>query len=65
MVDVDSGDRSRRAVVRCRCDDILFSRHLGRDLHGDIWFAFIVENDHFVFVFRLGIAIAQSDSEVG
>ena len=46
-------------------DDLLVGRHLGRDLHRDVRLALVVEHDHLVFVFRLGVGVAQLDREVG
>ena len=65
VVDIDGRDRSRRAIVRGAGDDILVGRHLRRDLHRDIRLALVVEHDNLVFIFRLGIGIAQPHREIG
>ena len=65
VIDVDGRDRGRRAIMRRAGDDVLVGRHLGRDLHRDVRLALVVEHDHLVFVFRLGIGVAQPHREVG
>ena len=46
-------------------DELPVRRHLGRDLHGDVRFALVVEHDHLVGVFRLGVGVAKLHREVG
>src|SRR5262245_52321707 len=65
VIRVDRGDCGRRAVVRRAGDDVLVFGDLGRDLHRDIGFAFVVEHDELVLIFRIRIGIAQAHGQVG
>ena len=65
VIDVDRRDRGRRAIVRGGGDDLLVGRHLGGDLHRHVRLAFVVEHDELVFVFRLGVGVAQLHGEIG
>ncbi len=61
VIGVDGRDRGRRAIMRGGGDDVLVGRHFGGDLHRDVRLALIVEHDQLVFVFRLGVGVAQLD----
>ena len=64
VVDVDGCDRRRRAIMRGAGDDVFVGCHLGGDLHRDVRFALIVEHDQLIFVFRLGVGIAQLHGQI-
>ena len=64
VVGLDRRDRRDRAIVRDRRNDAAVGACLGRRLHRDVRLAFVIEHQELVFVFRIGIGVAELDREI-